>query len=73
MAIEGPSKTEIQCKDNEDGTCTVSYLPTAPGEYLITVKFADKNIAGSPFTAKITRKLWLIEQNKHYFLLEALS
>lgn len=56
MAIEGPSKTEIQCKDNEDGTCTVSYLPTAPGEYQITVKFADKHIAGSPFTAKVTRK-----------------
>ncbi|GFN93495.1 filamin-a-like [Plakobranchus ocellatus] len=54
LAIEGPSKTEIQCKDNEDGTCTVSYVPTAPGEYQITVKFADKHIAGSPFTAKIT-------------------
>jgi filamin len=25
-----------------------------PGEYTITVKFADKNIIGSPFTAKIT-------------------
>uniref|UniRef100_A0A0B7BJW7 Calponin-homology (CH) domain-containing protein n=1 Tax=Arion vulgaris TaxID=1028688 RepID=A0A0B7BJW7_9EUPU len=54
LAIEGPSKTEIQCKDNEDGTCTVSYLPTAPGEYQITVKFADKHIAGSPFTSKVT-------------------
>ncbi|KAK6175823.1 hypothetical protein SNE40_014209 [Patella caerulea] len=54
LAIEGPSKTEIQCKDNDDGTCTVSYVPTSPGEYVITVKFADKNIAGSPFTAKIT-------------------
>ncbi|XP_012939324.2 filamin-A-like [Aplysia californica] len=54
LAIEGPSKTEIQCKDNEDGTCTVSYMPTAPGEYQITVKFADKHIAGSPFTAKVT-------------------
>ncbi|BFZ10498.1 hypothetical protein BsWGS_13537 [Bradybaena similaris] len=53
LAIEGPSKTEIQCKDNEDGTCTVSYVPTAPGEYQITVKFAEKNIGGSPFTAKI--------------------
>jgi filamin len=27
---------------------------TAPGEYTITVKFADKHIVGSPFTAKIT-------------------
>ncbi|XP_052286873.1 filamin-A-like isoform X5 [Dreissena polymorpha] len=54
LAIEGPSKTEIKCKDNEDGTCTVTYLPTAPGEYNITVKFADKNISGSPFVAKVT-------------------
>ena len=23
---EGPSKTEIKCVDNKDGTCTVSYL-----------------------------------------------
>uniref|UniRef100_A0A9J8BVP2 Filamin C, gamma b (actin binding protein 280) n=1 Tax=Cyprinus carpio carpio TaxID=630221 RepID=A0A9J8BVP2_CYPCA len=42
------------CKDNKDGTCTVSYLPTAPGDYNIIVKFDDKHIAGSPFTAKIT-------------------
>ncbi|XP_048239132.1 filamin-A-like isoform X3 [Haliotis rufescens] len=56
LAIEGPSKTEINCKDNEDGTCTVSYVPTAPGEYCITVKFADKHITGSPFKSKITQK-----------------
>ncbi|KAL8615195.1 hypothetical protein ACOMHN_029211 [Nucella lapillus] len=53
LAVEGPSKTDIKCVDNQDGTCTVSYVPTAPGEYNITVKFADKNIVGSPFTAKI--------------------
>ena len=56
LAIEGPSKTEIKCVDNGDGTCTVTYLPTAPGEYNITVKFADKHISGSPFVAKVTRK-----------------
>ncbi|KAM9467521.1 filamin-C isoform 12-T12 [Clarias gariepinus] len=54
LAVEGPSKAEISCKDNKDGTCTVSYLPTAPGDYNILVKFDDKHIAGSPFTAKIT-------------------
>lgn len=52
--MEGPSKAEISCKDNKDGTCTVSYLPTAPGDYIIIVKFDDQHIAGSPFTAKIT-------------------
>lgn len=52
--MEGPSKAEIACKDNKDGTCTVSYLPTACGDYNIVVKFDDKQIPGSPFTAKIT-------------------
>jgi filamin len=60
LAIEGPSKTEIKCKDNEDGTCTVTYVPTAPGEYNITVKFADKNISGSPFVAKVTGKYYIV-------------
>uniref|UniRef100_A0A8C4S225 Filamin C n=1 Tax=Erpetoichthys calabaricus TaxID=27687 RepID=A0A8C4S225_ERPCA len=54
LAVEGPSKAEITCKDNKDGTCTVSYLPTALGDYNIIVKFDDKHIPGSPFTAKIT-------------------
>lgn len=54
LAVEGPSKAEISCTDNKDGTCTVSYLPTAPGDYSIIVKFDDKNISGSPFMAKIT-------------------
>ncbi|MED6280746.1 hypothetical protein CHARACLAT_013958 [Characodon lateralis] len=54
LAVEGPSKAEISCTDNKDGTCMVSYLPTAPGDYSIIVKFDDKNIPGSPFMAKIT-------------------
>jgi filamin len=53
VAVEGPSKAEIQCRDNKNGTCDVVYYPTAPGDYTITVKFADKHIVGSPFTAKI--------------------
>ena len=54
LAVEGPSKAEINCQDNKDGTVSVSYTPTAPGEYKITAKFADKHIPGSPFTCKIT-------------------
>ncbi|XP_078597431.1 filamin-C-like isoform X39 [Branchiostoma floridae x Branchiostoma japonicum] len=53
LAVEGPSKAEITCRDNKDGTCSVSYLPTQPGEYNIIVKFADRHIPGSPFKAKI--------------------
>ncbi|XP_015833319.1 filamin-A isoform X5 [Tribolium castaneum] len=54
LAVEGPSKAEISCHDNKDGTVSVSYLPTAPGEYKISVRFGDKHIKGSPFNAKIT-------------------
>ncbi|XP_035485929.2 filamin-B isoform X1 [Scophthalmus maximus] len=54
LAIEGPSKAEISCVDNKDGTCSVSYLPTLPGDYNILVKYNDEHIAGSPFTARIT-------------------
>ena len=32
----------------------MSYLPTAPGEYNVIIKFADKHISGSPFSAKVT-------------------
>ena len=53
MAVEGPSEAEILCEDHKDGTCTVSYLPTAPGLYKILVKFDDEHIPGSPFLARI--------------------
>lgn len=52
--MEGPSKAEISCQDNKDGTCAVSYLPTAPGDYSIIVRFDEHHIPGSPFTARIT-------------------
>ncbi|XP_039366537.1 filamin-A isoform X1 [Mauremys reevesii] len=54
LAVEGPSKAEISCTDNQDGTCSVSYLPVLPGDYSIVVKYNEKHIAGSPFTARIT-------------------
>ena len=53
ISIEGPSKAEIDCKDNEDGTCTVKYLPTEPGNYVINVTYAGKNVNGSPFHVKV--------------------
>lgn len=68
LAVEGPSKAEITCKDNKDGTCTVSYLPTAPGDYNIIVKFDNKHIPGSPFTAKITgEEINHVSYSTHFF------
>jgi Filamin/ABP280 repeat len=53
IAVEGPSKAEVQCTDNGDETCSVSYFPKVAGEYTISVKVAHHHIPGSPFTAKI--------------------
>ncbi|KAM7537033.1 hypothetical protein Aperf_G00000060482 [Anoplocephala perfoliata] len=54
IAVEGPSKAEIVCRYNKNGTCSASYLPLAPGEYTISIKFMDQHIQGSPFIANVT-------------------
>lgn len=64
LAIEGPSKADISCVDNQDGTCTVSYLPVLPGDYSILVKYNDKHIPGSPFSAKITGTSQPVQYNQ---------
>ncbi|KAF1390925.1 hypothetical protein PFLUV_G00063170 [Perca fluviatilis] len=61
LAIEGPSKADISCVDNQDGTCTVSYLPVLPGDYSILVKYNDKHIPGSPFSARITGSAFTVK------------
>jgi len=54
LSIEGPSKAEIQCQDNKDGTCMITYVPTLPGEYKITIKYAGQPITDTPYFAKIS-------------------
>ncbi len=56
LAVEGPSKAEIKCVDNKDGTCNVTYFPQKIGQYEVTVKFADKHVPGSPFKANVVDK-----------------
>ena len=56
LEIEGPSEAHIECKDDSKGLCRISYLPTLPGDYIITVRFADQHIEGSPFKAVVTAK-----------------
>jgi filamin len=53
LSIEGPSKADIECHDSEDGSCRVTYRPTEPGTYTLSIKFADKHVPGSPFTVNV--------------------
>ncbi|KAG5835871.1 hypothetical protein ANANG_G00248600 [Anguilla anguilla] len=53
LTVEGPTEAKIECSDNGDGTCSVSYLPTEPGEYLVNILFEDVHVPGSPFHADI--------------------
>jgi len=50
LSVEGPSKADIQCEDNADGTCQVKYIPTEPGNYIVNIKFADEHIKGLKLT-----------------------
>ncbi|VDP14587.1 unnamed protein product [Heligmosomoides polygyrus] len=49
----GPAEATNKCRDNTDGTCSVEYVPTMPGDYTIGIcygKEGDKqHIPGSPF------------------------
>uniref|UniRef100_A0A8C2H7H1 Filamin B n=1 Tax=Cyprinus carpio TaxID=7962 RepID=A0A8C2H7H1_CYPCA len=54
LSIEGPSKVDIQTEDMEDGTCGVSYCPTEPGTYIVSIRFAEEHVPGSPFSVKVS-------------------
>ena len=47
--MEGTDYAEVACKGNDDGYCTVEYFPPSPGDYDISIKFAEPHIPGSPF------------------------
>lgn len=54
MTIDGPSKVQMSCQECTEGYL-VSYTPMAPGNYLISVKYAGaQHIVGSPFKAKVS-------------------
>ncbi|KAG8432010.1 hypothetical protein GDO86_020333, partial [Hymenochirus boettgeri] len=53
LTVEGPCEAKIECSDNGDGTCSVSYLPTIPGQYFVNILFEETHIPGSPFQADI--------------------
>ena len=59
VLIDGPSQSKLDCRDNSDGTCSVAYLCTVPGKYVISVLFDGYHINSSPFTAIINSGICL--------------
>ena len=57
LTVEGPCEARIECKDNQDGTCHVSYLPTMAGNYMINILYQGEHIPGSPFQATVKSDL----------------
>lgn len=47
--MEGTGEAKMTCQDNYDGSCSVEYIPTEPGDYECSIKFAEQHIPGSPF------------------------
>lgn len=55
VTVDGPAKVQLDCKEVPEGY-KVNFVPAAPGDYLITIKFVGTNIAGSPFKCRVTGK-----------------
>ncbi|CAH8512558.1 unnamed protein product [Schistosoma turkestanicum] len=54
IAMEGPSKAEIDCDERRDGSSAVLYRVTAPGTYICSLKFNDEHIPCSPFRIHVS-------------------
>ena len=59
VMMEGPAKVAIVCTEVDEGY-EFSYTPTAPGDYLIVIKYCNVTIAGCPHKAVITGIVWLV-------------
>eukprot|EP00731_Ephydatia_muelleri_P018455 Em0011g495a len=54
LSLTGPVETALQCENHDDGTATLTFVPTEGGEYELDVKFADVSVPGSEFVIPIT-------------------
>ena len=53
VTVDGPSKVDMDCNEANQGY-EVSYCPSVPGDYFVTVKYNGENVAGSPFKVIVT-------------------
>ena len=51
--VSSTEEAPLTVSDNEDGTYTVDYTPSSPGEYKISVHFYENHIPGSPFLLSV--------------------
>ncbi|EYB84221.1 hypothetical protein Y032_0321g2424 [Ancylostoma ceylanicum] len=55
VQLVGPAEAKNKCRDNADGSCTVEYIPSVPGEYSIGICYGSEkkkdHVPGSPFRA----------------------
>ncbi|XP_025077978.1 filamin-A-like isoform X3 [Pomacea canaliculata] len=51
--VDGPSKAALSCKEVEDGY-EFTFTPFCPGDYLITIKYGNIPIAGSPYKTNVS-------------------
>lgn len=63
--MQGAGQAKMTCKDNYDGSCTVEYIPFEPGDYEVSVKFADQHIPGSPFQIPVVNESDASKVNAH--------
>uniref|UniRef100_A0A0N5A0K9 Calponin-homology (CH) domain-containing protein n=1 Tax=Parastrongyloides trichosuri TaxID=131310 RepID=A0A0N5A0K9_PARTI len=54
LSLLGPTKAPIICRENKDGVMKFGYTPCEPGVYILSVKFADEHVGGSPFSVNVT-------------------
>jgi len=53
VAFDGPEKPDIEFDHLKDGNIAVTYVANVPGVYILTVKYNDKHVRGSPFKINI--------------------
>ncbi|KAH9410258.1 hypothetical protein TYRP_010016 [Tyrophagus putrescentiae] len=53
VIVDGPTEAKIHCKDNQDHTCSVAYLPNLAGLYSVSVLYNGYHIYQSPFAVQV--------------------
>jgi filamin len=68
VKIRGPKgafRVEMQREHLQDRTIICRYNPTEPGDYLISVKWSDEHVYGSPFHTHIFERQEELERFLH--------